>query len=148
MKASDSCIALIQKFEGYASKPYICAGGKNTIGYGHVIQKGERYAEVSKSAAVELLCKDLERFEACVEALVDLPLAQFQFDALCSFAFNLGCENLKKSTLLRKLNEGKTQEAADEFLRWDKAGGRVLAGLTKRREAERLMFLGQHEADD
>ena len=73
--------------------------------------------------------------------MVDGNMTQGQFDALCSFAFNLGIGNLKNSTLLKKLNSGDIQGAADQFLVWNKAAGKVMAGLTRRREAERTLFL-------
>jgi lysozyme len=89
----------------------------------------------------EWLDQDLEMAEACVNGCVGVALTQGQFDALCSFVFNLGCRSLKNSTLLRKLNRGETEGAADEFLHWDHAGGVQVSGLTTRRKAEREMFI-------
>ncbi|EDH9820259.1 TPA_asm: lysozyme, partial [Salmonella enterica subsp. enterica serovar Typhimurium] len=80
-------------------------------------------------------------YENDVSRLVKVKLTQGQFDALVSFAYNLGARTLSSSTLLRKLNSGDYAGAADEFLRWNKAGGKVLNGLTRRREAERALFL-------
>jgi lysozyme len=85
--------------------------------------------------------KDVARFEDGVNKLVTYTINQNQFDALVDFSFNLGLGNLGSSTLLKKLNAGDIKGAAEEFLRWDKAGGKVLAGLTKRRKAERDLFL-------
>lgn len=141
MRASDACIELIKEFEGFEPVAYLDAVKIPTIGYGHVVRRGEKFTQLSESEATELLCRDLMQFEACVSAMVEVDLTQAQFDALCSFTFNVGCGKLESSTLLRKLNAGLYEQAADEFLRWDKAGGKRLAGLTRRREAERSMFL-------
>lgn len=83
------------------------------------------------------------RFERSVKMLVKHEVSQCQFDALVSFAFNCGPANLEKSTLLKKVNAGLMQEAAQEFLKWEKGGGKVLLGLVKRRAAERALFLGE-----
>lgn len=143
MKASERAITLIKEFEGYERFPYVCAGGKDTIGYGHVLRAGETFpvAGLSESEATELLCKDLEGFESRVLDMVHVPLTQNQFDSLVSFVFNCGPGALQKSTLLRLLNGGHYERAADEFLRWTRAAGKVLPGLVRRREAERAMFL-------
>ena len=143
MKASEKCLALIKHFEGYERFPYVCAGGKATIGYGHCLKAGETFPikGLSESEATELLCKDLEGFESRVLDMVTVPLTQGQFDALVSFCFNLGPGALQKSTLLRLLNAGHYEQAAEQFDRWNRAGGKVLAGLVKRREAERALFL-------
>ena len=87
-----------------------------------------------------MLKKDLIKFEEGVEKLVEVDINSNQFSALVSFAFNLGCGNLKKSTLLKKLNDGDTEGASDEFLQWVSAGGKRLPGLERRREAERELF--------
>lgn len=96
---------------------------------------------MTEAEATKLLIEGLEKYEAGVLSCVDVDLQQCEFDALVSFAYNLGVNALRGSTLLRKLNEGKYEEAADQFLRWDKAKGKVLPGLTKRRMAEREMFI-------
>ena len=144
MKASEKCLALIKEFEGYERFPYSCPAGKLTIGYGHVIRPGETFPVkgLTESEATELLCKDLESFEARVLDLVTVPITQGQMDALCSFAYNLGAEKLKKSTLLRMLNNGFYAQAADQFGLWVNANGQKLPGLVKRRAAEKALFLG------
>ncbi|MNQ87056.1 Lysozyme RrrD [compost metagenome] len=81
------------------------------------------------------------QYEKGVEQSVVVLFTQEQFDALVSFTYNLGINALKGSTLLRKLNSGDYEGAADEFLKWNKAGGKILSGLTRRREAERMLFL-------
>lgn len=142
MKVSDRGIKLIQDFEGCMYLSYLDIVGKRTIGYGHLIREGETFREpLSPRDATELLCKDLEKCEAWVQGYVTADINQNQFDALCSFTFNLGPGSLQKSTLLKKLNAGDYQGAADEFPRWDKAGGKVIPGLARRRRAERDLFL-------
>lgn len=142
MKTSQAGIDLIKQFEGLelTAYPDPGTGGEPwTIGYGHTggVKPGDT---VTEAEAEELLRQDLEKFEDCVNAYVSVPITQSQFDALVSFAFNVGCGALKSSTLLRLLNNGDTEAAAAQFGRWNKAAGRVLAGLTRRRGAERDLF--------
>lgn len=141
MKTGNKGVALIKQFEGLVLKVYKDAVGLPTIGYGHLIKAGEKFTTLTEAEAESLLKSDLKQFEDCVAKVVTVPLNQNQFDALVSFAFNLGCANLKSSTLLKKLNAGDFAGAANEFLRWDKAGGKVLVGLTRRRTAEKTLFL-------
>ena len=148
MKLSKAGLEFIAKREGFRSTAYNDAAGFATIGYGHLITRGpatdaikKQWGVLSHADGLALLRKDAERFEACVNAVVSVAVTQRQFDALVSFAFNIGCGSLTASTLLKKLNAGDTRGAADEFLRWTRAGGVVLAGLTARRKAERDMFL-------
>ena len=140
MKASDRGLELVKEFEGFASECYDDVGGKPTIGYGHLVRKGERFTKIDEAEATRLLCDDLEAAEACVESCVDVRLTQGQFDALVSFAFNLGCNRLKSSTLLRKLNAGDYAGASAEFPKWCKVGQNQVPGLLRRRLAERLLF--------
>jgi lysozyme len=140
MKASDRAIALIQEFEGLATECYADVGGKATIGYGHLIRKGESFTTIDEAEAVRILCADLEDAEACIEASVEVDLTQAQFDALCSFVFNLGCEQFKRSTLLRLLNGGDYTAAAGEFPRWCRVGRNAVPGLLRRRIAEQMLF--------
>lgn len=141
MRTSQKGIDLIKKFEGCRLEAYKCPAGIWTIGYGHTkgVQNGQK---ITQAQAEEFLIEDLKVYEKAVESCVKVPLSQNQFDALVSFCYNCGSGALKTSTLLRLLNEGKYSEAGEQFLRWNKAGGRVLAGLTRRREEEREMFLG------
>ena len=140
MKTSKKGIELIKKYEGLKLKAYKCPAGVWTIGYGHTknVKQGDTITE--KQAEI-LLIYDLNDFENCIKKNVRIPLSQNQFDALVSFCFNVGCGNFLKSTLLKKLNEGKIAEAAKEFLKWNKADGKELAGLTKRRQEEMELFL-------
>ena len=140
MITSDTGINLIKNFEGLRLNAYQDSVGVWTIGYGHT-KTAKEGMKISEHQAEELLMKDLEEFEGGVLSLVKVPLTQNQFDALVSFSFNLGLGNLKRSTLLKELNKGEYTKAADEFLKWDKAGGKALQGLTRRRNAERLLFL-------
>lgn len=145
MQTSDKGIALIKKFEGCKLTAYQDSVGVFTIGYGWtqpVDGKPIRAGMTIKQETAERLLKTgLVSYESDVSRLVKVGLTQGQFDALVSFTYNLGARSLSTSTLLRKLNSGDYAGAADEFLRWNKAGGKVLNGLTRRREAERALFL-------
>lgn len=149
LKVSEKGIALIKQFEGYERFPYSCPAGKMTIGFGHCLKAGETFPikGVTESEATELLCKDLEDFESRVLDMVKVPLTQGQFDSLVSFIYNCGPGALQKSTLLRLLNSGNYDQAADEFCRWNRAAGKVLPGLVKRREAERTLFLSDSHSE-
>lgn len=141
MRTSQKGIDLIKKFEGCRLEAYKCPAGIWTIGYGHT--KGVKDGmKISWEQAEEFLREDLKIYEQAVERCVKVPLSQNQFDALVSFCYNCGGEALRTSTLLRLLNDGNYSEAGEQFLRWNKAGGRVLAGLTRRREEEQALFLG------
>ncbi len=145
MQTSDKGIALIKEFEGCKLTAYQDSVGVWTIGYGWtqpVDGKPIRAGMTIKQETAERLLKTgLVSYESDVSRLVKVGLTQGQFDALVSFTYNLGARSLSTSTLLRKLNAGDCAGAANEFLRWNKAGGKVLNGLTRRREAERALFL-------
>lgn len=145
MQTSDKGIDLIKQFEGCKLSAYQDSVGVWTIGYGWtqpVDGKPIRAGMTIKQETAERLLKTgLVRYETDVSRLVKVGLTQGQFDALVSFTYNLGARSLSTSTLLRKLNAGDYAGAADEFLRWNKAGGKVLNGLIRRREAERALFL-------
>lgn len=145
MQTSDKGIALIKEFEGCKLTAYQDSVGVWTIGYGWTqpvdgkpIRAG---MTINQETAERLLKTGLVSYESDVSRLVKVGLTQGQFDALVSFTYNLGARSLSTSTLLRKLNAGDYVGAADEFMRWNKAGGKVLNGLTRRREAERALFL-------
>ncbi|MCL5634803.1 lysozyme [Enterobacter vonholyi] len=145
MQTSDKGIALLKEFEGCKLTAYQDSVGVWTIGYGWtqpVDGKPIRAGMTIKQETAERLLKTgLVSYESDVSRLVKVGLTQGQFDALVSFTYNLGARSLSTSTLLRKLNAEDYAGAADEFLRWNKAGGKVLNGLTRRREAERALFL-------
>lgn len=137
-----SGVGLIKSFEGLRLKAYQDAVGVWTIGYGTTrgVKPGQ---EISEAQAEALLKTDLNRFERDVSQAVRVPINDNQFAAIVSFTYNVGSGAMRSSTLLRKLNRRDIYGAANEFPRWNRAGGRVLAGLTRRRNAERALFLGQ-----
>ena len=139
MQISKAGLDLIKQFEGLYLKAYRCPAGVPTIGYGHTagVAMGQT---ITQQQADDYLRRDVRQFERAVARLVTVPLTQGQFDALVSFAFNLGEGALAQSTLLRLLNAGDYAGAAAQFDRWNKAGGRVLPGLVRRRAAERALF--------
>lgn len=140
MTPSQACIDLIKQFEGCRLEAYKDSVGLATIGYGRVsgVSLGMTITQAEADAYLE---SDLAVAAKCVNNSVRVPLTQGQFDALCSFVFNLGCGALRNSTLLRKLNDGDDEGASDEFIRWSHANGVVLAGLVKRRESEKEIFI-------
>lgn len=147
MKTSDIGIRFITHHEGVRLSPYKDCIGLWTIGIGHLIGNGKDLPEewnrkLTLQEAIELLQSDLGRFERGVERLCPVPLKQWQFDALVSFSFNLGLGALQSSTLRKKINRLDYLGAANEFRKWNKAGGRVVQGLTTRRNDERILFLG------
>lgn len=141
MRTSQAGIDLIKDFEGCELEAYRCSAGVLTIGYGstHNVRPGMC---ITRDRAESLLREDLVQYEEAVQRLVTVPLTQNQFDALVCWVYNVGPGAMQSSTLLRKLNNGKPdKEVANELLRWDKAGGRSLPGLTRRRKSERKLFL-------
>lgn len=140
-KINPEGLELIKTFEGLKLKAYKDIVGIRTIGYGHTGSDVVDGQQITPMQAELLLTMDVEKFERGVDNLVKIQINDNQFSALVSFAFNLGLTRLEQSTLLKLLNQKKIQEAADQFLVWNKAGGKVVAGLTRRREAERALFL-------
>ncbi|WP_342622623.1 lysozyme [Pseudomonas alkylphenolica] len=140
MRTSQRGLSLIKSFEGLRLLAYRDAVGVWTIGYGAT--RGVKAGmSITKEQAERMLINDVQRFEPEVERLVKVPLTSNQWDALVSFTYNLGAANLESSTLLRLLNADDYAGAAEQFPRWNKAGGKVLPGLVRRREAERVLFL-------
>lgn len=140
MKISQAGLDLIKSFEGLRLMAYRDIVGVKTIGYGHTgpdVYDGEEWNLAQCEAQ---LAKDVARFEVGVLKLCKRPPRQNQFDALVSFAFNLGLPALAQSTLLRCYNLGNEPDAAKEFGKWNHAGGRVVEGLTRRRAAEAKLF--------
>jgi len=133
---------LIKFFEEFRPTPYICSGGWRTIGYGHVILKQETFTKIIKEEALVLLSQDVKVAERSVCSLINVPLEDYQYDALISFTFNLGGGALQRSTLRQKLNREEHYTVPDELLRWVWAGGKRLAGLVKRRLAEGNLYSG------
>ncbi|MCY1388643.1 Lysozyme RrrD [compost metagenome] len=140
MRTSDRGLSLIKSFEGLRLQAYQDAVGVWTIGYGAT--RGVKAGmAITKEQAERMLLNDVQRFEPEVERLVKVQLSQSQWDALMSFTYNLGAANLESSTLLKLLNRKDYAGAADQFPRWNRAGGKVLPGLVRRRAAERDLFL-------
>jgi lysozyme len=139
MRINKEGLALIKSFEGCELRSYQDIVGVWTVGYGHT-KSAKPHMLITQDEAEELLQDDLEEFERGVERLVSVPLSAAQFSALVSFAFNLGVGALSRSTLLKTLNRGNYEGAALEFVKWNKAGGKVVNGLTRRRAAERDLF--------
>ena len=139
MKISLEGLALIKKFEGCRLEAYYCSGGVLTIGYGHT--GGVKESDtITQEEAEKLLRADVFKFEEYVEDNVMVELDQSQFDALVAWTFNLGPGNLRESTMLKKLNEADYASVPSEMKRWNKAGGKTLDGLIRRRNAEALLF--------
>ena len=139
MKVSQECIDLVKFFEGFEPKAYLCPANVWTIGYGRTknVKEGDELTELQ---AERDLLEELEEFGHQVSSTVRVSLEQSQFDALTSWTYNLGVGNLQSSTLLKKLNSGDKNSVPSEMLRWNKAAGKVLAGLTRRREAEAKLW--------
>ena len=147
MKISQTGMNLIKEFEGFRAKPYLCSAGVPTIGYGST-----RYADgdkvslrdpaISESQAEELFRTTLASYEAGVSKAVKVAVEQYEFDALVSLCYNIGVGNFTSSTLVRLLNDGERKaEVAAQFLRWNRASGKIIQGLVNRREAEKKLFL-------
>ena len=157
MKVSQRCKEMIKHHEGVRFKPYRCPAKLWTVGVGHVLYPVQGRLPLDQRDAFPLeqndsrtfssdevdgiLSADLIRFETGVARLFPLVLTQGQNDALVSFAFNLGLGGVQRSTLRSKILRGETQEAADEFLKFTRGGGKSLPGLVKRRNDERALFL-------
>lgn len=142
LSTSAAGVELIKSFEGLRLQSYRDSVGVWTIGYGHTRTAGPNQ-RISADEAHRLLIQDVIDHEAHIKRLVTVSLTQGEFDALSSWVFNLGGGSLASSTLLRKLNSGDYDGAASEIPRWNKAGGKVLDGLTRRRAAERKMYEGR-----
>jgi lysozyme len=160
----NQAVELIKSFEGILDgdpatvnlDPYLCPAGYWTIGWGHVVldprgkqikgAENEQEARsiypggITKAEAEVLLADDVRRFSAGVEQAVKVTISDTRFCALVSFAFNVGIGALERSTLLNLLNQGAFEQVPAQFLRWTKAGGKELAGLKRRREAEMQMW--------
>jgi lysozyme len=148
---NESTIKLVKEFEGCKLTAYECATSLSlpaskkfyTIGWGNTTYedgtKVKKNDTITQDRADKLLHNLLDNFEAQVQKLVRAPLNENQKGAIVSFAYNCGIGNLKASTLLRRLNDGE-YEVSNEFLKWNKANGKVLAGLSRRRKAEAELF--------
>jgi lysozyme len=139
-------IDLISQFEGFSSKPYLCSAKVPTIGYGTTrYPNGKKVTLQDSSITVEqakdIMRHDVRQFELAVDAMAVDTINQNQFNALVSFAYNVGANALRTSTLLKKVNANPNDPfIRNEFLRWNRAGGNIVAGLTRRREAESNLY--------
>jgi lysozyme len=145
MRLNSAGIKLLHDFEGLRLTSYLCPAGVWTIGYGNTfyedgtpVRSGQT---ITKERAEQLFLLVANRFASDVQNLLRRTLNENQFSALVSFAYNVGIGNLRKSTLLRKVNANpRDTTIRTEFLKWNKASGRELAGLTRRRQAEAVLF--------
>ena len=146
MRVNEAALTIIKSFEGFSSDPYLDPIGIPTIGFGSIwAANGDRISMdhpcVSKEQATKLLQKEVRHVETAIRRLIKAELTENMFSAVASLAYNIGTGNLQRSTLRIKLNRGRYLDAADEFPKWRKAGGRVLKGLVRRRIAERNLFI-------
>lgn len=157
MKVSQKLIDMVKHHEGVRFRPYRCPALLWTVGVGHVIDPlhiGVKFEDrknlpipqgwdrtLSTAEVNDILAKDLERFERGVARLCPAGLTQSRFDALVSFSFNVGLGNLQRSTIRMRHNRGDHEGASEAFMMWTKAGGKVLPGLVKRRQDERVLYL-------
>ena len=142
MNISSEGISLIKKFEGCELESYQDAVGVWTIGYGHTKDVKEGMT-ISKEQADNMLLNELDEYCGYVNDAVKVDLEQNQFDALVAWTYNLGPTNLNKSSMLVEINNKNWDEVPHQIKRWNKAGGKVLQGLVRRREAEALLFQGK-----
>lgn len=151
MNTGPKGLALIKQFEGWRSTAYRDAVGVWTIGYGHTSMAGSPKVragmKITKTEGETILRKDLRKYEKAVNDAVNVRLTQEQFDALVSFTYNVGPGNLRKSSVLRAVNARRFDEVPRRLMLWNKAGGKVLRGLTRRRAAEGELFLSGGKAE-
>lgn len=146
MKISQKGLDLIKKFEGFSAKPYLCPAGVPTIGYGATYYtNGTKVTmsdePISEEWAEQLLSNMVHTYEKGVTSLVIPHITQSKFDALVSFAYNVGVTNFRKSTLLRLINKDPNNpEIATQFMKWVRGGGKVINGLIKRRQIESQLY--------
>lgn len=146
MKLNNDGYRLIAKHEGFRSKPYLCSAKIPTIGYGNTYYPdGTRVTlldkEITEQQGFEMFKEIADRFAKKVSQLVHTPINQNQFNALVSFAYNVGMGNFMKSTLLKKVNLNQNDSSiTNEFMKWNKANGKELRGLTLRRKDEALIY--------
>lgn len=145
MNISRAGLEFIKTREGFRSKAYLDSAGVPTIGYGTICLPSGDAVQIgmtcTNAEATEWLENHIRtQVETCIQRNVAVDLTQNEYDSICSFIYNLGCRNFKSSTLLKKINLGDSVGAGAEFIKWNKAGGRVIAGLTTRRQDEAEIF--------
>jgi lysozyme len=146
MQSSSECLNLVRTCEGFRASPYRCPAGIPTIGYGSTRYADGRAVKLSDppinmAQADAIMRETLREYEAAVNRYVSVPINQNQFDALVDFAYNAGAQNLRNSTLLKRLNQGLYEQAAQEFDKWVMGAGKRLPGLVRRRALEKELFL-------
>ena len=139
MRISTVGVDLIKEFEGCKLEAYQCSADVWTIGYGHTrhVSKGDT---ISQDQADKYLLDDIAWVEVHCDRLITVPLNQHQHDAIVSWCYNLGCGNLRASTMLRVINAGEFDKVSEQIVRWDNVNGQPVAGLTRRRSAEAVLF--------
>lgn len=145
MTPSNSCYNVIKHYEGCKLEAYICSAGKITIGFGNTFYPDGKPVKIGDKItlkqAEDMLPNIVLKFAQGVDRLVKRELLQCEFDALVSFAYNCGLGNLEKSNLLREVNKkGSALRIESEFIKWNKGGGKILEGLTRRRKTEALLY--------
>ena len=146
MNINQAAVDLVKEFEGFRANAYRCPAGVWTIGYGTTAMAGVGITPkdgmtISRSDAEAYLCATLNKFAEQIAPSITAPINENEFGAFVSLAYNIGPGAFKKSSALRLFNAGDKEGAAKAILMWNKAGGKVLKGLTRRREAERKLFL-------
>lgn len=139
-----NAIDLIKQFEGFRPEAYQDSVGVWTIGYGTTIINNQPVKQgmiITQDQALQLVQQEVNKLWSKIESILKVKINDNQMNALVDFAYNLGFGSLKNSTLMRLVNESKFDEAANQFPRWVYAGGKVLPGLVKRREAEKQLFI-------
>jgi lysozyme len=145
MKTNKAGLDLLKSFEGLRLKTYKCSAGVDTIGYGHTSMAGEPKVTpgmtITEQEAEDILARDIGKYEEAVDKAITVAMTGNQNAAMTSLCYNIGPANFAKSSVVRHHNEGHHDQAAAAFLMWNKAAGKVLAGLTRRREAEKKLYL-------
>tara|TARA_Y100000034_G_scaffold135807_1_gene209241 strand:- start:1079 stop:1531 length:453 start_codon:yes stop_codon:yes gene_type:complete len=149
MKINEAGIEIIKEFEGFSSGVYLDPIGIPTIGFGSIWDaNGNRvtadHPAITEEEATIFLKREVRHVESGIKRLIKAEITDNMFSALGSFAYNVGTGNLQRSTLRMKLNRGHYEDAANEFPKWRRAGGRILPGLVRRRKAERSLFLDSY----
>jgi lysozyme len=143
---NEAGLELIKHYEGWRESVYLCSAARPTIGYGSTWDRNGdavtlKHLDITKKQGEYLLLREVRHSEAAIRKLVKAELTENMFSSLCSFIYNVGSGNFQKSTMRMKLNRGLHEEAADEFPKWRRAGGRIVKGLVRRRKQERELFL-------
>ena len=143
---NEAGLDLIKHYEGWRESPYLCSAARPTIGYGSTWDRNGNavtldHPDITQEQGEYLLLREVRHSEKAIRRLVKSELTENMFSSLCSFIYNVGSGNFQKSTMRMKLNRGQFEDAADEFPKWRKAGGRVVKGLVIRRRSERELFL-------